>query len=76
MAAEDLSQKFAHYLATDSVECRFDEQTGIMYVYFDDTVSTDELPTDGEFMELFAHRRKGKAITGIALFPKNRPQDA
>lgn len=71
MATEIRSAKFAHFLASDNVECHFDEKTGIMHIYFDDSVSVEDLPTDAEFMEMFANHRKGKEITGIALFPKD-----
>lgn len=71
MIARTRLAQLAEFLATDSVGCSFDERTGIMRVYFDDRIDAEVLPTDAEFMEMFAHHARGRKIVGLAIFPKD-----
>lgn len=43
-----------------------------MHILIDGGLMVEEMPTDAEFMEIFAHQGKGTDIKGIVVFTGNR----
>jgi len=60
--------RFARLIDEGHLDCRFDERTGIMHVYLGN-ILLENIPTPADILELFAHRRKGRPIKGIIIFP-------
>jgi hypothetical protein len=69
MSAEDA--KLVALGSGPNVDCRYDENTGILHITLSES---SELPSEGDLLELIAHHRAGREITGIVIFPRGKTE--
>jgi hypothetical protein len=51
------------------IRCRFDEASGILHIHLE-AQSVDDLPSNGDLLEIISHHRRNRKLNGVVIFPR------